>query len=134
MESESRRQALYAGLTDVLGPDLTASLMSFLPFQPTADLATRADIEDLSGQIAELDNRLGARIDELDNRLGSRIDELDNRLGARIDELDSRLGGRIDHLTDRVDHLSDRMDRLQTTLLGGFAAMIAALLATGFLA
>jgi hypothetical protein len=97
--------------------------MSFLPFQPTADLATRADIEDLSGQIAELDNRLGAR-----------IDELDNRLGARIDELDSRLGGRIDHLTDRVDHLSDRMYRLQTTLLGGFAAMIAALLATGFLA
>jgi hypothetical protein len=29
--------------------------------------------------------------------------------------------------------LSQRFDRLQTTLLGGFAAMIAALLAAGFL-
>lgn len=92
---------MYTGLTDVLGPDLTASLMSFLPLQPATELATRADIEGLSSQ---------------------------------IDELDARLGGRIDHLTTRVDHLSDRMDRLQTTLLGGFAAMIAALPATGFLA
>jgi hypothetical protein len=32
-----------------------------------------------------------------------------------------------------VDRLSGRIDRLQTTLLGGFAAMIAALLAAGFL-
>lgn len=92
---------MYTGLTDVLGPDLTDSLMRFLPLQPAPELATRADIEGLSSQ---------------------------------IDELDARLGGRIDHLTTRVDHLSDRMDRLQTTLLGGFAAMIAALVATGFLA
>ena len=80
MESESRRQALYTGLSDVLGPDLTASLMSFLPFQPATELATKADIQSLS----------------------ERIDELDNR----IDDLANRLGGRIDQLTGRVDHLS----------------------------
>ena len=32
-----------------------------------------------------------------------------------------------------MDRLSGRIDRLQTTLLGGFAAIIAALLAAGFL-
>ena len=107
-ESESRRQVLYTGLSDVLGPDLTASLMSFLPFQPATELATEADIQSLS----------------------NKIDQSENRLSGRMDEI----GGRIDELTGRVDHLSDRMDRLQPTLLGGFAAMIAALLATGFLA
>lgn len=88
MESDSRRQDLYTGLTGILGPDLTASLMSFIPPQPAADLATKADVQSLSDQV-----------------------------GA---------------LTSRIDRLSDRMDRLQTTLLGGFAAMIAALLAAGF--
>lgn len=112
MESETARQALYTGLTDVLGPDLTASLMSFLPLQPATELATKADI----------------------NGLADKIDHLDSRLSDRIDDLDSRLSDRIDQLGGRVDHLSDRMDRLQTTLLGGFAAMIAALLATGLLA
>jgi ubiquinone biosynthesis protein UbiJ len=70
------------GLTEILGPDLTDSLMSYLPTTPATELATKAD---------------------------------------------------IDGLSDRVDRLSGRIDRLQTTLLGGFAAMIAALLAAGFL-
>jgi hypothetical protein len=51
------RQALCAGLTDVLGPDLTASRMSFLPIQPATDLATKAHIEGLSRQVVELATR-----------------------------------------------------------------------------
>lgn len=39
----------------------------------------------------------------------------------------------ITRLQEDIRHLSQRMDRLQTTLLGGFLAMIAALLVTGFL-
>ncbi len=93
MESEARRRALYTGLTDVLGPDLAESLMSYLPVSPESDLVTRA--------------------------------YLDERIGY--------VSGRIDALSDRVDRLSDRMDRLQTTLLVGFAGIIAALLATVFL-
>lgn len=88
MESDSRRQDSYTGLTGILGPDLTASLMSVIPPQPAADLATKADVQSLSDQVGDL--------------------------------------------TSRIDRLSDRMDRLQTTLLGGLAAMIAALLAAGF--
>lgn len=97
--------------------------MSFLPFQPATESATKADIQGL-----------WERLDDLENRLCGRVDEADNRVNGRIDELDNRLSGRIHQLTGPVDHLSDRMDRLQTTLLGGFAAMIAALLAAGFLA
>ena len=44
-----------------------------------------------------------------------------------------RLDDKVGRLATDVRNLSHRMDRLQTTLLGGFAAMIAALLATGFL-
>jgi hypothetical protein len=36
-------------------------------------------------------------------------------------------------LEARVDRLDDRLGRLHTTLIGGFAAMVAALLATGIL-
>lgn len=93
--------------------------MSYLPLQPATELATRSDI----GELAD-------KFDTLDSRLGSRIDDLGSRLSSRIDDL----SGRVDQLGGRVDHLSDRMDRLQTTLLGGFAAMIAALLATGLFA
>ena len=81
-DSGSRRLALYNGLNDLIGPELTNSLMSFLPTSPATELVTKTDI----GELKEV-----------------------------------------------VRYLSQRLDRLQHTLLGGFAAMIAALLATGFL-
>jgi hypothetical protein len=36
------------GLTEILGPDLTDSLMSYLPTTPATELATKADIDGLS--------------------------------------------------------------------------------------
>lgn len=52
---------------------------------------------------------------------------------ADIAALKAVLKGNVRSLSERIDTLSGRIDRLQTTLLGGFAAMIAALLAAGFL-
>lgn len=95
-DSGSRRLALYNGLNDLLGPELTDTLMTYLPASPATDLATKADVTDLREAIDRL------------------VTEMDR---SRAD----------------VKHLSQRMDELQTTLLGGFAAMIAALLAAGFL-
>lgn len=53
----------------------------------------------------------------------------EDRLTNKIDQL----AGRIDGLEARIDRLDDRLGRLHTTLIGGFAAMVAALLATGVL-
>lgn len=45
----------------------------------------------------------------------------------------ARLEAEVSGMKDDVRHLSRRMDRLQQTTLGGFVAMVAALLASGFL-
>jgi hypothetical protein len=53
----------------------------------------------------------------------------EKRLAARFDDFETR----FERLEARVDRLDDRLGRLHTTLIGGFAAMVAALLATGIL-
>ncbi len=79
MESDSRRQDLYTGLTGILGPDLTASLMSFIPSQPAADLATKADVQSLSDDVQSLSDQVGALTSRID-RLSDRMDRLQTTL------------------------------------------------------
>lgn len=95
---ESRRLALYTGLTERLGPELADMLMSFLP--ATSQVATSQDIQ---------------------------------RVDQELDRLNSEVGAMRQEMRDELRHLSQRIDRLQQTTLAGFVAMIAALLAAGFL-
>ena len=44
-----------------------------------------------------------------------------------------RIASRIDRLEARMDRLEARIDRLQQTMLGGFIAIVAAILASGLL-
>lgn len=122
---ESRRLALYTGLTDRLGADLADLLMSFLP--PT-QVATSRDIESLDNRFERMDNRM--------ERLEGRMEGLEGRI-ERLEHGMERLTSDVltwrEEMRSDFRHLSQRIDRLQQTTLAGFVAMIAALLAAGFL-
>lgn len=85
VESEARRRALYTGFTDVLGPDLAESLMSYLPVSPESDLVTRAYLDE---RIGDVSGRIDALSDRVD-RLSDRVD----RLSDRMDRLQTTLLG-----------------------------------------
>lgn len=57
--SEPARLALYNRLGEVIGPDNAETLMSSLPLQPAADLATRADIADTRIEMGHLRVEIG---------------------------------------------------------------------------
>ena len=70
--SESRRHDLYNGLTQILGPDLTDTLMAYLPHTPGAALAARDDTDGLWTAIHEVKEEirhLSDRIDRLQHIL-----------------------------------------------------------------
>ncbi|MGH8910935.1 MAG: hypothetical protein ACRDVD_00355 [Acidimicrobiia bacterium] len=69
----------------------------------STDLATKTDINDLKEEIRGIKGEIGG------------------------------MKGDIRHLSGRIDGLSERMDRMQQTVLAGFVAMAAAVLASGFL-
>lgn len=56
--SEPARLALYNRLGEVIGPENAETLMSSLPLQPAAELATKADIARLEERIDSLANEL----------------------------------------------------------------------------
>lgn len=56
--SEPARLALYNRLGEVIGPENAETLMSSLPLQPAAELATKADIARLEERIDSLANDL----------------------------------------------------------------------------
>ena len=111
MTSEERpRQALYARLEEVIGDDHAATLMQYLPPDPS-DLATRSDI-------GELRTELGHRIHGLDQRL----DGLDQRMG----DFDKRMDGMERHM-DRFD---DRLHDLHGALREQTRVFVAASVGT----
>ncbi len=52
--SEPARLALYNRLGEVIGPENAETLMSSLPLQPAAQLATKDDVASLRAEIHEL--------------------------------------------------------------------------------
>ena len=63
--TESRRHELYNGLTEILGANLTETLMEYLPTAPAADLATKDDLRKVEESILLLTHRF----DQLQNIL-----------------------------------------------------------------
>lgn len=113
---ESKRLALYNGLTEILGPELTDRLMAYLPPSEASGLATKADVD-----------RLGATT----RSEFARFEEFTRSELARVDDSVALLRDDVRRLQDstRSDlrDLSATVSRLQMTLLGGFAAVIPAL-------
>ena len=56
---------MYNGLTEILGADLTETLMDYLPTAPAADLATKDDLR----KVEESIRLLTQRFDQLQNIL-----------------------------------------------------------------
>lgn len=99
------RADLYNLLRDRIGPEATEALMTHL--------------HDADEFVTE------AMLDATETRLLTRMD----RIEVRLDQVDAR----FDQLEVRVDRLDERFSRLQTTLIGGFAAIVASVIATGAL-
>lgn len=49
---------MYNGLTEILGADLTATLMEYLPTAPVADLATKQELREVRDEIRHLSMRI----------------------------------------------------------------------------
>ena len=98
--SESRRHELYNGLALVIGPELTETLMSFLPPVPFIDLATKDDIAGLGTE-----------------------------LRTEMTELRTEMTGFKAEVRSELRDLGKRIDRIYLTLLAGFVSITVALVA-----
>jgi chromosome segregation ATPase len=78
-------------------------------------------LDDLSGRITRLDNRLTGKIAELDDRLTSRIDRLEERVDSGFDKIDASL-----------HEIQRSMLSLQRKVIGALV-VIASILASGHL-
>lgn len=66
---EARRHELYTGLTEILGSDLTDTLMSYLPIAPATALVTRDEFHTEIRKLEDAIYALSHRFDQLQNIL-----------------------------------------------------------------
>lgn len=126
MTSLAQRNALYARLEEVLGPEHAVTLMTHMPAE--TDLATKADVA-----------ALGARIDRIDTRI-DRIDTRLDGLDSRLEQVELRLGRLEDHMVrfdDKLDGfhaaLRDQSRTYMFTMTGVMASFAAVIIAAGIL-
>ncbi len=137
--------ALYARLEEVLGHEHADTLMTYLPAEPGARMATRSDVAVLERRFDRLEELLGARFDAIDGRfhlVDQRFEQVDQRF-EQVDQRFEQVDQRFDRMDRRFETMDDRMyglqdvirDQLRTytvTMIGGMtalAAIFAALLA-----
>jgi uncharacterized protein (DUF3084 family) len=130
--------ALYARLEEVLGHEHADTLMTYLPAEPGARMATRSDVAVLERRFDRLEELLGARFDAIDGRfhlVDQRFEQVDQRF-EQVDQRFDRMDRRFETMDDRMYGLQDVIrDQLRTytvTMIGGMtalAAIFAALLA-----
>ena len=111
--SEAARHDLYTGLSELLGPERTETLMSALPIYDLDEVATKGDIAELraeiKGDIAELRAEIKGDIAVINARLYT--------LETGITAIGSRL-----------DDQTQRLDKLILTQYAGLVAFAAALI------
>ncbi len=144
----SDTSALYARLEEVLGHEHADTLMTYLPPEPGAQVATRSDIAVLDQRFDRLEELLGLRFDAIDERslgqrsLDQRFEQIDQRfeqIDQRFEQIDQRfeqIDGRLGRMDRRFETTDDRMyglqdvirDQLRTytvTMIGGMTALTA---------
>ena len=141
----SDTSALYARLEEVLGHEHADTLMTYLPPEPGAQLATRSDVAVLERRFDRLEELLGSRFDAIDGRfqlVDQRFEQVDQRfqlVDQRFEQVDQRfeqLDGRLGRMDPRLETMDDRMyglqdvirDQLRTytvTMIGGMTALTA---------
>ena len=141
----SDTSALYARLEEVLGHEHADTLMTYLPPEPGAQLATRSDVAVLERRFDRLEEMLGLRFDAIDGRfqvVDQRFEQVDQRfeqVDQRFEQVDQRfeqVDGRLDRMDGRFETMDDRMyglqdvirDQLRTytvTMIGGMTALTA---------
>ena len=140
-----KRADLYARLEEVLGNPHADTLMNYLPEEPAAELATKADIADLGLRIDRLTDEMIRRFEQVDARF-EQVDARFEQVDARFEQVDARFGQvedgfssiqrqfeRIDHrfelMEDRFhtvrDDLRDQLKTFTLTTLGGMTALTA---------
>lgn len=93
--SEAARNDLYTGLSELLGPERTETLMSAIPLNDLDEVATKSDILLLKSDIA----LLGAELrEEFRSELRSEVDSLRVELSGQIAALGQTLNNRIDRV------------------------------------
>lgn len=94
---EAERHALYNRLTEVLGPEHSVTIMTYLPGIPADEMLTKAD---LKAAFLGLDGRFQA--------IDARFDQVDSRF--------ERIDARFDQVDFRFERIEDRLDRLDQTV------------------
>ena len=102
--------ALYARLEEVLGSDHADTLMTYLPHEPGAELATKADI-------AALGERMDRRFEQVDARF-AHIERQFERVDHRFEQMENRF-----HIVR--DDLRDQMKTYTLTVVGSMTALTA---------
>ena len=127
----SDSSALYARLEEVLGHEHADTLMTYLPPEPGAHLATRSDVAVLERRFDRLEELLGLRFDTIDGRfqlVDQRFEQVDQPF-EQIDERFGRMDQRFETMDDRMYGLQDVIrDQLRTytvTMIGGMTALTA---------
>lgn len=127
----SDTSALYARLEEVLGHEHADTLMTYLPPEPGAQVATRSDIAVLDQRFDRLEELLGLRFDAIDERF-KLVDQRFEQIDQRFEQIDGRLGRmdrRFETTDDRMYGLQDVIrDQLRTytvTMIGGMTALTA---------
>jgi uncharacterized protein YceH (UPF0502 family) len=119
---ERRRHQLFEGLVTAVGEDAAVTMFELLP-PPSADLATRADLDRLEQRIDGLEQRIDG--------LEQRIDGLEQRIDAlagRFDAFDGRLDERSAALRDELTAVF--RGELVTAVAGQTRAMLVAVVTT----
>jgi hypothetical protein len=107
--SESARVALYSRLEEVLGPQHAETLMTSLPMESAARLATRDDI---------------VRLEDRFDRLEDRFDRLEVRLEGRIDALAGEVRGLQGAMREQLRTYTVTTVGAMTALTGIYAALL----------
>jgi hypothetical protein len=77
---ERARHRLYRRLEEVLGPEEAGTLMNHLPPAGLSDLATKADLRVLEGEVAALEDRLTSEIRAQVSELRAQVEQAGRKL------------------------------------------------------
>jgi hypothetical protein len=126
-----RRADLYARLEEVLGNPHADTLMNYLPEDPAADLATKADIAGLAARIDLFAEQMSRGFEQVD----ARFEQVDARFGtvdswfAEMQRQFERVDRRFELIEDRFhtvrDDLRDQLKTFTLTTLGAMTALTA---------